>query len=75
MSKNENSELCYFCKKGRFADQTDELAFQQWTDKGYVSCRVTVPVGVCDACGAKNWNEQTEAMIEEAVRQAYDKLP
>jgi hypothetical protein len=74
MSSHE-TDLCYFCKKGNFIDRTEDIAFHQWTEKGYVSCRVTVPVGVCDACGAKNWNEQTEALIEAAVRKAYDDLP
>jgi len=56
-------------------ERVDEIAFHQWTDKGYVFCRLTVPLGVCDTCGSRNWNEDVEAAIEEAVRREYDKLP
>ena len=52
-----------------------EIAFHQWTNKGYVFCRLSVPMGVCDSCDAKVWDEETEAVIEEAVKREYDKLP
>jgi hypothetical protein len=51
------------------------MTFHQWTSKGNVSCKVTVPIGICDNCGAKNWNEETEAVIEQAVKRETDKLP
>jgi hypothetical protein len=46
----------------------------QSTDKGYVFCRAEIPIGVCDRCGAKHWNQVAEAIIEEVVRREYDKL-
>jgi hypothetical protein len=52
-----------------------ELAFRQRTRKGYVSCRVNIPVGICADCGAKNWDGEAEAIIEEAVSREVDKLP
>jgi hypothetical protein len=52
-----------------------QLSFGQWTTKGYVFCRVTVPVLTCDRCGARTWDETTEAAIEDAVKQEVDKLP
>jgi hypothetical protein len=52
-----------------------EIAFRQWTSKGYITCRVTIPATVCPDCGAMNWDEAAEALIEEAVRQEVDKLP
>jgi hypothetical protein len=74
MPNNNNGSTCYYCKRGHFAKQTREIAFHQWTDRGYVFCRVTTPVGVCSQCGALDWNEETEVAIEEAVRREYERL-
>ena len=74
MPNDENGDICFFCKKGKFVVRTEEIAFHQWTDKGYVFCRVPLSIGVCDRCGSRNWNEETEALIEEAVRKEYDKF-
>jgi hypothetical protein len=52
-----------------------EIAFHQWTAKGNVSCRVTIPVAICAECGAGSWDEAAEATIEEAVKREVDKLP
>jgi hypothetical protein len=75
MSNNENGEVCYFCKKGKFVRRTEKIAFHQWTDKGYIFCRVSTAVGVCDRCGSRHWTDDMEALIEAAVRREYDKLP
>jgi hypothetical protein len=75
MSNSDDEESCYFCKKGKFIRRTEEIAFHQWTDKGYIFCRVSVSLGVCDQCGSRDWNDDTEAQVDEAVRQQYDKLP
>ena len=75
MPNNENGDTCFFCKKGKFVARREEIAFHQWTDKGYVFVRVPVLLGVCDRCGSRNWNEETDAMIDKAVRREYDKLP
>ena len=75
MSNSENGEICYFCKRGKFTKRTEEIAFHQWTDKGYVFCRVNVVLGVCDRCGSRYWDAEMEALIEQAVRREYDKLP
>jgi hypothetical protein len=74
MSNSENSETCHFCKKGKFIRRNEEIAFQQWTDKGYVYCRVGVSLGICTHCDSRDWGENTEALVEEAVRREYDKL-
>ncbi len=55
--------------------RTQQIAFHQWTDKGYVACQATVPMLVCDVCGTKSWDDEGEAIIEQAVKDAYDKLP
>jgi len=74
MSDNK-MQGCDFCRGGPVITRQEQMAFRQWTDKGYVHCRVLIPVGVCRRCGGKNWNDAAEAIIEEAVRQAYEKLP
>jgi hypothetical protein len=35
---------------------------------GYIHCRAEVPIGLCDRCGSIHWNQEAEALIEEAVR-------
>ena len=75
MSTHQNGEICHFCKRGRFVRRTEQLAFHQWTDKGYVFCRVTASTKVCDQCGSRDWNEDLDKLIDEAVRKEYDKLP
>lgn len=68
-------ERCAVCKRGEFSRQPEEVGFLQWTDKGPVSCRVTIEVSVCSGCGFRMWDERAEAVMNEAVRHAYDKLP
>jgi hypothetical protein len=74
MSK-DRMEICDFCKIGRLIERTQLIAFHQWTDKGYVFCRATVLIGVCEECGSRNFDEVAEATIDEAVRKAYEELP
>jgi hypothetical protein len=75
MSDNNNEDACYFCKTGKFIRRREELAFHQWTDKGYVYCRVSGVVGVCDRCGSRDWSEDMETLIKKTVQSEYDKLP
>jgi len=74
MSDAHHVERCDFCKRGRVARRNQTISFRQWTDKGYVFCRAEIPIGVCDRCGAKHWNQVAEAIIEEVVRREYEKL-
>ena len=54
--------------------RAEELAFHQSTSRGYIRCKVTIPMSVCERCGAKSWDEAAEALIEEAARREQDKL-
>jgi hypothetical protein len=74
MSAPQDLQRCDFCKVGSIIKSDQRIVFRQRTDKGYVICRATVPMGVCDNCGSKNWDDDAEAIIEEAVRREYDKL-
>jgi len=40
MSHLHDVHQCDFCKKGRVITRKRQLAFRQWTDRGYVHCRV-----------------------------------
>ena len=66
---------CAFCRQGTIMVRDEALAFHQSTDRGSVLCRVVIPMGVCDRCGNRSWDEQAEAIIEEAVVREYQKLP
>jgi hypothetical protein len=74
MSNRYRTELCDFCKVGQLIERNELIAFHQWTDKGYIFCRATVLIGVCDECGSRTWDDVAEATIDEVVRRAYDKL-
>jgi hypothetical protein len=50
------------------------MCFQQSTDRGEVSCRVSVDVWVCQTCENKSWSEHAENEIESAVAFAYGQL-
>ena len=74
MSDGSTAEICELCQRGHVIKRSELMRFHQWTDRGYVFCEVTIPVGICDQCGMKSWNEAAEAVIEQAVRQAYERL-
>src|SRR5262245_11674711 len=67
------SQHCDFCQRGRVTRRDQHIEFRQRTDRGYVSCRVTVPLGVCDHCRSSHWNKDAEAIVEDAVRREYEK--
>jgi hypothetical protein len=59
--------------EGRVITRKQQLAFRQWTDRGYVHCRAEIPIGLCDHCGSKHWNQEAEAIVVEVVRCEYEK--
>ena len=75
MSQAKGADGCALCHRGKIIRNLEEIAFHQWTDKGKVSCRVTIPIGICDNCGARIWDKETELTVEQAVKREYDKLP
>lgn len=68
-------DSCDFCRKGRVHWGVEQLSFRQWSDKGYVYCRISLPVGTCDNCGSKTLQPGSDALFEEAFRREYGKLP
>ena len=75
MSDLDPAQQCDFCKNGSVIARKQQLAFRQWTDRGYVHCRTEIPIGLCDHCGSKHWNQEAEAIVEEVARCEYEKLP
>ena len=74
MSAFRDTERCFLCKTGRIVRTHQEMAFKQHTEKGYVFCCVAIPMDVCNDCGLKSWDDDAEAIIENAVRQKYEGL-
>lgn len=75
MPGKSETGVCDICNRGIAVQTTQEIAFYQWTSKGYILCRVIIPVTTCPECGARSWDEAAEEMIEEAVNREVDKLP
>lgn len=75
MAVRTGKELCEQCGRGSVVVRKEQIKFIQWTKKGYLICRVVVPIGKCGSCGAKIWDEVAESIIDEAVRREYEKLP
>ena len=75
MAAEDESRACFFCKVGHTFKRTEELAFRQWSDKGYVHCRVTLMVGICDNCRARALDREAEKLFDDAFDREYEKLP
>jgi hypothetical protein len=69
-----DGDTCDFCGHGTVTRRDEEMAFHQWTDRGYVFCKVVVPMSVCGECGGKTWDESAETIIENAVQREFEKL-
>jgi len=65
---------CLFCKSGPVVRRTEEIQFRQWSDKGYVHCRATIPVDLCAHCGSRSLAPDSAEAIDHAFRVEYDKL-
>jgi hypothetical protein len=75
MGCDGGATICDFCGQREISLRDEDLAFHQWTNRGYVFCNVRIPMRTCDGCGSRNWGEEAEAIIEEAVIKEYNKLP
>jgi hypothetical protein len=75
MSGLDDMQQCDFCRQGRVIAQKQQIAFRQWTDRGYIHCRAEVPIGVCSHCNSYHWNQEADAITEGVVRREYEKLP
>jgi len=62
---------CDFCGHGRIVQRTEEISFRQWSDRGVVTCRAAVAVGICDHCGAGSLEPGADKIFDEAFRREY----
>jgi hypothetical protein len=74
MTDSGDPDVCAFCKQSKVTKHDEELAFHQWTNRGNVFCKVEIPMSTCKSCGSKSWDEAAEAIIQQSVSAAYDKL-
>jgi hypothetical protein len=70
----DNIWRCDFCENGSVTRRIEQINFRQLTDKGYVFCRAEVPIGICNRCGSKHWKQDAETIVDDIVRQEYEKL-
>ena len=70
---NGEGDPCDFCG-GHVTWRLEEMAFRQSSDKGYIHCRVALPVGTCARCGSKTLGPDSDAIFDAAFQREYDKL-
>jgi hypothetical protein len=68
-------EVCIFCRHGHIVKITREMTFHQTTDRGRITCCIALPVNTCSYCGFQTLDRYAEAVMDQAVRREYDKLP
>ncbi len=68
-----DDDICVFCRHGRIAWGTEEMTFRQWSDKGYIVCRVTVSIGTCNNCGSNTLEPRSDRIFNEAFQREYAK--
>ena len=71
----DESTVCIVCKKGQVTKRMEGMTFRQWSDKGYIHCRVTLLIGTCDNCHTKSTDPDAGKIFDEAFQREYDKLP
>jgi hypothetical protein len=72
--EDEAITVCDFCHKKDVTWRTEYMAFRQWSDKGYVHCRVALNVGTCRSCGAKSLEPGSDRILDAAFAEEYRKL-
>jgi hypothetical protein len=69
----KQSTICELCRTGRVRWRKEAVRFRQWSDRGYVLCRVTLPVGTCTHCKAKSLDPDSERIFDAAFQREYAK--
>ena len=73
MATEDEFLVCEFCKKGPLIKRVQAMKFRQWSRKGYVHCSALIPVSVCDFCGARSFEPETDRILDEAFQRECDK--
>ena len=72
MPRQREATICEFCRKGHVSERMEDIAFHQRSDLGRISCRVSVPIGICDACRARSASG-IDRILDESFQREYDK--
>lgn len=72
---NNDIPICAICQKGLVTMNMEEMAFREWSNKGYVHCQVTILIGTCDNCQAKSLGPNSDPIFDAAFQREYDKRP
>jgi hypothetical protein len=75
MSAEGEPISCDFCQQGQLVKQMKEVPFRQLSDKGYVHCRATLPISVCDNCRFQSMDKEAEKILDATFQREYDNLP
>jgi hypothetical protein len=75
MAVKDDPPICKFCKVGHVFKRMEEIAFYQSSDKGYVHCRATIIMGVCDNCQSRVVDREADKIFDDAFQREYKKLP
>src|SRR5262245_27727206 len=67
----ESIQRCDFCKTGRVTVHYELVSFRQLTNKGYISCQAEIPLGVCNRCSSRHWNQDAETIVEDVFQHEY----
>jgi hypothetical protein len=66
--------ICLICGKGQVIKRNGEIAFRQWSDKGYIHCRVTIPIAICKRCDARfSPDPAIDKILDDAFQCEYEK--
>jgi hypothetical protein len=75
MPVEDEVTVCDFCHQKRVTWKTEQMTFRQSSAKGYVNCRVELPVGTCHSCGTKSLKPGSDKILDAAFQKEYRKLP
>ena len=73
MAIQQKPPICTVCKEGHVTKRMEEIAFRQWSDLGFMCCRVAILIGTCDICDAKSLDPGSDKIFSDAFQQAYDR--
>ena len=73
MAIRQKPPICTVCKEGHVTRRMEEIAFRQWSDLGFMCCRVAILIGNCDNCHEKSLDPGSDKIFGEAFQQEYDR--
>ena len=74
MPGEDEVTVCDFCRQKRVTWTIEEMTFRQPSDKGYVNCRVKLPIGTCQGCGKKSLKPGSDQILDAVFQEEYRKL-